>query len=120
MWALDAAGFSDELAGRFRPRILRLRCRAATESGRPGPPLPDDKLRPSSCEPPFVRLRRQTSHDLFARDGMLPNPHAAGVVNRIRDGTWDSADAGFAEALNTIEPARLQAVDVDLGCFGNV
>ena len=51
---------------------------------------------------------------------MLPDPDAARVVDGICDGGRDAADGRFAETLDSVVPARLQAVDEDLGLLGNV
>ncbi len=65
-------------------------------------------------------LAAQSSHDLFARDGMLANAHAAGVVDGVGDGARHRADTGFAEAFDAIEPARLVTVDENLGLLRRV
>src|SRR5580658_4106723 len=51
---------------------------------------------------------------------MLPDSHAAGIVNGVRDRAWNRADAGLAKTLDAIKPTRLQAVDIDLRYFRNV
>src|SRR5712691_8843560 len=77
----------------------------------------------SSCLPPWslrCTFTSESGHNLLPRDGVLPNPHPAGVVNGVGNGARHAADGGFAEALHAIEPARLQTVDVDLRRLGNV
>ena len=56
----------------------------------------------------------ESSHDFFAGDRVLSDPYSAGVVNGVGKGSGNSADAGFAETLNAVEPAGLQAVDEQL------
>src|SRR5262249_6057282 len=58
--------------------------------------------------------------DFFSRDRVLADAYAARVVNRIRERARHGADAGFAEALDPVEPPRLEAVDVDLRLPGHV
>src|SRR4029077_4482215 len=58
--------------------------------------------------------------DFVARDRMLANAYAACVVNRIRQSAGHSADAGLAEALDAVEPPRLEAVDVHLRLLRHV
>src|SRR5262252_4472070 len=53
-------------------------------------------------------------HNLLARDRMLANPNAACVVNGVGQRARHGADARLAEALDAVEPARLEAVDVHL------
>ena len=51
---------------------------------------------------------------------MLSDSDAASIVDGIAKCSGHGPDAGFAETLYAIEPARLQAVDVELRLFGNV
>src|ERR1700736_2355792 len=44
----------------------------------------------------------------------MARSHARGVVDGIADGARDGTDAGLAEALVAVEPARLEALDEDL------
>ncbi len=48
---------------------------------------------------------------------MFPDAHAACVVDGIRDRSGDSADTGFAKALDAVKPAGLQTIDEDLRLF---
>src|SRR5437588_4723243 len=62
----------------------------------------------------------QSGHDLFSRNRMLADPHAARVVNCVRERSGNRTNAGFAEALYPVEPAGLEAIDVQLCHLGNV
>src|SRR5207237_1000705 len=58
--------------------------------------------------------------NLFSGNRMLAYPHPAGVVNSVRQRSRHRTNAGFAEALDSVEPAGLEAIDVQLGRPGNV
>src|SRR6266849_6655580 len=62
----------------------------------------------------------ESGHDLVARDRMLADADAAGVVDRVRQRARHGADAGLAEALDAVEPPRLEAVDVHLRLLRHV
>src|ERR1051325_7943662 len=75
------------------------------------------KWKSSSCPPPCLFHPR---HNLFSRDRMLSDSHAACVVNGIRNRARYASDARFAEALDAIKPSGLQAIDEQLRHFRDI
>src|SRR5436309_2832898 len=62
----------------------------------------------------------EARQNLFSRDGMLPDSDAACVIDSVRDCGRNGTNAGFAEALHSVEPAGFQAVHVDLRHLRNI
>src|SRR5688572_8858451 len=87
----------------------------------PGAPSGDDTDLSPQGEVALRPDSFQTGDDLFPRDRMIAKADAAGVVNGIRECTGHGADGRLAEALRSVEPPRLEAIDEHLRLiFGNV
>src|SRR5207237_10879601 len=61
----------------------------------------------------------QSGDNLVSGNRMLAYPHPAGVVNSVRERSRHRTNAGFAEALDSVEPAGLEAIDVLFGRHAN-
>src|SRR5207247_1718440 len=62
----------------------------------------------------------EARQNAFAREWMLPDSDAACVIDSVGDCGRNGTNAGFAEALHSVEPAGFQAVHVDLRHLRNI